>query len=270
MTAVIKLPFAFTDPDPDLRIIADHQEAISSIPSLVAWHSVRTTYATIDGSTNMQTLTARAGTGSITSSNSDLRPAFHTGSGPNGHDRANFAGDGLLWGGTQPTTSYTFVVVFRVDSDTAVNIQTLIGNNGDTGAKYRIYIEATNATPTVRHQSENYALLDDSVGFNILTTGYGLGEWHVAFASFAGGTGMARVSLDDQSPVETDNEDFTSAYEAQCYIGCGRINTGVANTPFDGDIADVMVFSADLFTAARAADMAKVRAYLREALGLTA
>lgn len=254
---LIKTNFTLTDPADAVPFVTDWETAIPALTGLLAWCPARLSGVVKDGSDKVSQLIDLSGNGNHFTQNTAADQPLWQAEQINGHGALAFEAstvEWMLWGGTMPTNAdFTKVVLFKNQSADGTT-RHLLGNTGTH--KNTLYANPSNG---VTHSVGSSGTNADAV-----VSDQGL-DWTLAIASFDDSAETAKLSIDGGSPV-TATTAGSSTTQSSLYMG---VSNATLNSPYDGQIALVMVFNIDLLDAANSEVLSSVKSYVSDAFGLS-
>lgn len=249
----ITLNTTFSNPNlPSSKTLA---EQIGEIPSLAGWFQMDPNYVSLAGNSIVQ-IFDRAGGAGVFSANGSYAEMVADAVGQ--YPAARFAGTtaadnssyGLSGVDVDTDADYTYVALFKASDN--VDGDTIIGRF-KTSSERSILNVITSSQPAVRlYHGTSGAIKHDIT----------IGEWCLAIAAYDASAGVLKLYADGVTyPVVAASG--TSGNSAN--ITLGAMNAG-GGQGIDGQIADVLIFSSDLFKSS--ADLDLVKKYFLDVYGV--
>jgi hypothetical protein len=227
---------------------------IAAIPGFLGWWEAIPANVTL-ATSEVTSIAARAGTGSMVPTSIARRPTFETNviSGFQAFRFARGASDSFVLSGAtlnMDTADFTVVALFKADSTTTG--QTVAGRQTDTDNRFAMW-----------HINSQQLRVTFGSAANTADQACASGAWHLAIGGRSKTAGLARLRLDgttvsvaaasDVGPTTTD-------------LVIGAVNTA-GGSPFGGDMPLFMAFQSDIFATAGA--VALIEQYVANVYGLT-
>ena len=257
---IIDLDYNLTDPDDSIPVRADYLTDIAAIGSLLSWHRMDADYVTKDRSNRVSALTDLSGndntftqgTGGnqplwLGATDNEVAPLLNT------RPCVSFdsgRGDVMAWGGTFPTGDHTKVVVLRPDG-AASSTQNILSDSATPGKHTLFRVALNDSIRSALDESPN--AVDPQVDVTD-------DEWVLIISSFDASAGTAKISKNGGTIV-SETDAFAAVERTALYLG-GTSGGGQLN----GQIADIMIFDADIH--ADATNLALIKAYIEGRYGL--
>ncbi|SER05159.1 hypothetical protein SAMN05216548_110155 [Faunimonas pinastri] len=240
--------------DPTRPVIADLSSKVKAISSLYSWVTFDEDSVTLDASGLIQAVTDQSGNGrGFAQATAAYRPKWVDGV-VNDRPVARFAGSAassvfnrLDFTGALPSSGdLTKIAVLKLAS-TAGGVQQILTDLVPAATKH--VLQVNNATL----QTAN----GNTSGNLSYPTALDASAFHVVAGSQDFADKLARVKLDEGAV--TSGAMTATGFNTTMYLGASETPT----YPLAGDVAEVLVFNADLLADAHADDLAAVMAYLQ-------